>query len=114
MNIPFKLPMPDALPGANATLEQIRRFAHFNDPTAHFQRCWGDEYKKNAQSLWRQCIQSYKAGSPPGGTSEELLMCLTYDIVISPYLGVPDSNNLPFLRWLLEGIRLKLEDPTEV
>ena len=39
----------------------------------------------------------------------ELLMCLQYDIVLGPALGVPDPHKLEFLRWLAKGIRNEVE-----
>ncbi len=106
---PFKLPPADSLPGQEATLQEIIRFASTVDPTAHFRDQWGAEYTDNVSSLWGRCVQLYKAGAPASGTPEELLMCLTYDCVLGPYLGVPEPHKLSFLRWLIEGIQRGLE-----
>jgi len=108
---PLSLPSLEALPKADATLEQVIAFAHSVDPTAHFQELWREDYRTNIQSLWERCVQSYKAGVAAPAPPAELLMCLTYDVVLGPYLGVPDPHKLLFLRWLLDGVRDGLRDP---
>ena len=102
------MPSPGTLPGPAATLEEIIRFAHSVDPTAHFRDRWGADYTTNIQALWGACVESFKAGAPTAAPPDELLMCLTYDVVLGPYLGVPDPHKLPFLRWLLDGTRKSL------
>jgi hypothetical protein len=102
---PWKLPSAETVPESDAGLEQIVRFARAADPTAHFRERWGEEYATNVQTLWQRCFQSFKAGVPPGRPPDELLMCLTYDVVLGPYLGVPDPHKLAFLRWLIDGVR---------
>ncbi len=82
------------------------------DPTAYFQDRWGEEYRKNVQNLWHRCVQSYKAGVAAKGAADELLLCLTYDVILGPYLGVPDPHKLLFLRWLIDGVRQSLLGPT--
>jgi hypothetical protein len=108
---PTWLPSPEALPGADATLEQIIRFAHAADPTADFQARWGEAYKTNVQALWERCVRAYMTGVAATDAADELIMCLTYDIVLGPCLGVPDPHKLPFLRWLIDGIWQGLRGP---
>jgi hypothetical protein len=96
------------LPETDATLEQIIRFARTVDPTGHFQDRWGEEYRTNVQALWHRCVQSYKDGSATPAPPDELLMCLAYDVVLGPHLGVPHPHKLPFLRWLIDGVRQNL------
>ena len=108
-NSPWRMPSSEILPdAADATLEQIIRFAHSVDPTTHFHDRWGEEYQKNVRALWQRCVESFKAGAAAAPPPDELLMCLTYDVVLGPYLGVPDPHKLPFLRWLLDGVRKSL------
>lgn len=102
---PWKMPTPETLPGENATLEDIIRFAHSVDPTMHFRDRWGEDYPTNVRDLWERSVESFKAGAATTAMPDELLMCLTYDVVLGPYLGVPDPHKLPFLRWLLDGVR---------
>jgi hypothetical protein len=107
--VSLRLPSLESLPGADATLEQMIGLAHTVDPTAHFQQRWGEEYRARAQALWHRCVQSYKDGLTAGLPSEELLMCLAYDVTLGPYLGVPEPHKLPFLRWLVDGVRRDLQ-----
>lgn len=104
----WTMPGPEALPSADATLEQLIRFAHSVDPTTHFRIRWGEEYVTNVRALWQRSVESFKTGAATAAPPDELLMCLTYDIVLGPHLGVPDSHKLPFLRWLLDGVRRSL------
>ena len=105
---PNSVPL-STLPETNATLEQIIRFARSVDPTEHFNARWGEEYRTNVQALWHRCVQSYKAGAAAEGDPDELLMCLSYDVFLGPYLGVPDPHKLLFLRWLIDGVRRQLQ-----
>jgi hypothetical protein len=102
-------PTVGALPGADATLQQIIRFAQSADPTAEFRARWGENYQTNVKALWDRCVQSYNAGVKPQGSADELLMCLAYDIVLGPYLGVPEPHKRPFLLWLIDGVRQGLQ-----
>ena len=105
---PWRMPAPETLPSAVATLEQIIRFAHSVDPTTHFRDRWREEYQTNVRALWQRSVESFKAGAATAAPPDELLMCLTCDVVLGPYLGVPDPHKLPFLRWLLDGVRESL------
>ncbi len=107
----FMLPSLEALPGTDATLPQIIRFAQSVDPTALFRERWGENYQRNVAALWDRCVQSYKAGVTASEPPDELLMCLTYDVVLGPYLGVPEPHKLPFLLWLIDGVRRGLQRP---
>ena len=107
----FTLPTLEALPGTDATLPQIIRFAQSVDPTALFRDRWGDNYQQNVAALWDRYVQSYKAGVEAQGPADELLMCLVYDVVLGPYLGVPEPHKRPFLLWLIAGVRRGLQRP---
>lgn len=100
--------MLETVPEANATLKQIIHFANSVDPTAHFHARWDEKYTANVQALWQRCVESFKAGEVAAAPPDELLMCLTYDVVLGPYLGVPEPHKLPFLHWLLDGVRKSL------
>ena len=103
------LPAASALPGTDATLQQIIRFAQSVDPTAQFRLRWGENYQTKVRFLWDQCVQSYNAGEEPQESVDELLMCLAYDVVLGPYLGVPEPHKRPFLLWLIDGVRKGLQ-----
>ena len=102
---PLVLPSADRFPPADATREEIIRFACAVDPTPHFRARWGEHYKANVEALWRRCVESYLAGELTPRPADELLMCLAYDVIAGPCLGVPDPPKVPFLRWLIEGAR---------
>ncbi len=105
----FAPPTLETLPGTDATLPQIIRFAQSVDPTALFRERWGDDYQQNVRALWDRCVQSYKVGAEAPGPADELLMCLAYDVVLGPYLGVPEPHKRPFLLWLIDGVRRGLQ-----
>ena len=105
---PLKLPYPESLPGTDATLEESIRFARASDPTQHFRDKWGTEYASHVRALWGRSVEAYLAGAKPPGGADESLMCLAYDIVLGPYLGVPEPHKLLFLRWLIEAMRTDL------
>ena len=106
---PFRLPDPAALPPPGASLQQVIRFADAHDPTLHFRARWGSAYAGEATALWGACVAAFKAGAPPPGSAEDLLMCLAYDCVLGPYMGVPEPHKAQFLDWLLDGLRQRLE-----
>ena len=99
------VPIDDSLPARDADLRAIIRFSDSHNPLPHFQSLWGDEYRTQVAELWDRCVRAYKEReSPPSGLGE-LLMCLQYDIVLGPALGVPEPHKLPFLHWLIDQIR---------
>src|SRR5712692_9954063 len=104
-HLPLVLPPADTFPPRDASLEQVVRFASSVDPTMHFRTRWGEHYNANVAALWRRCVESYLAGNVATSPAAELLMCLAYDMILGPHLGVPDHHKLPFLRWLIEGAR---------
>lgn len=79
----WRLPPSETLPETDATLEQIIRFAHSVDPTAHFHDRWAEEYRTNAQALWHRCVQSYKAeaaaAAPDAPTAAKLALSLALE-----------------------------------
>jgi hypothetical protein len=105
----FNMPAPGALPGSDADLRDIGRFIYYHDPTAHFQKLWGPNYTENVRSLWEQLNNAFKEGEKAAVQAEELLMGMAYDWTLGPYLGVPESQKRAFLKWLLEGIRDRLQ-----
>lgn len=101
----WKVPPPEAMPGPEVTLEEIVRFSRSADPTEYFRARWGDEYKDNARAVWARCAEAYRTGAAQPGDPDELMLCLAHDLVIAPYLAVPESTQLPFLHWLIDGMR---------
>ena len=104
----FSMPTMEMLPKPEASLREVGRFLHDHDPTLYFHELWGDAYKENVQSLRQQYVNAYKDGTPATGRGADLLMCMAYDWALGPYLGVPDSQKLDFLQWLLAGVRQQL------
>ncbi len=102
------MPPAEALPRDRASLREIIHFAWAYDPTEHFLERWGENYKAKVEALWHGCVQSFLAGTPAAGEADELLLCLVYDCVLGPGLGVPESLKEGFLRWLVDGIRRAL------
>jgi len=87
------------------------RFADAYNPSPHFQKKWGENYQSNLGSLWERFVQAYKSGAVTPGSPDEMLMCFAYDIVLGPHLGVPEPHKVMFLRWLIDGIRQRFQDP---
>ncbi len=102
---PLEMPSLESLPGSTASLEELLRFTRAFDPTLHFRQRWPENYKTEVEALWHRCVQSYKAGTPASAGPDELLMCMAYDCVLGPYLGVPEPQKAQFLQWLVDGMR---------
>ena len=98
-------PTLDWLPESNASLRDLIRFADSYNPAPHFQMKWGADYQSNVSSLWQRFVQEYKRGSIATGPTDELLMCLAYDVVLGAHLGVPEPHKVAFLQWLIDGLR---------
>ena len=107
----FRMPGLESLPGLDASFRDIGRFLHDHDPTLHFHRIWGHDYQENVRSLWQRLSSAFKDGATAAGQADELLMCMAYDWVLGPHLGMPDSKKQEFLMWLLDAIRHRLEHP---
>ena len=98
------MPSHDVVPGKDATLRDFIRFSDTFNPLPHFQEQWGDDYTARVRELWEQCVRAFEDNAATEADIGELLMCLQYDIVLGPALGVPDPHKLRFLRWLTDAI----------
>jgi hypothetical protein len=105
---PWTMPSTEALPFDSAGLLEIGKFILHYDPTRHFRERWGDDYRAKIEALWNSCVAAYRDGRTPNHPADELLLCLTRDWILGPYLGVPQGEKLRFLRWLLIHVRVKL------
>ena len=103
-----KMPSQKFVPKEDATLSDFIRFSRMFNPFPHFEEIWGDEYTTKVGELWQRCVRSFKEDMMGSANVAELLMCLQYDIALGPYLGVPDTHKVRFLKWLVEGIKSKL------
>jgi hypothetical protein len=77
------------------------------------ERNGGEDYTSSVRSLWERCVQAYKNDDAAPEAVDELLMCFAYDVVLGPYLGVPEPHKLAFLHWLIDGIRRGLRRSVE-
>src|SRR5262245_18760542 len=104
---PFQLPPIDSLPPTGTSLQDMIRFVGaFEMPVIRlFQERWGQRYKQRVQACWSDSIRRFKAGGAAEGPADELLLCLAYDCILGPYLGVPEPHKLVFWEWLVEGVR---------
>ena len=104
---PFRLPESDSLPPAGTSLEGMIRFIRtFELPLIRqFRERWGEQYTQRAQAHWSECIRRFQSGAAAEGPADELLLCLVYDCVLGPHLGVPKPHKLAFWEWLVAGIR---------
>ena len=107
----LKLPPLESLQGEAAALADFAKFTRPFDPTAYFRGRWQQDYLANVRALHTRCIEAYRAGLPATAPADELLMCVAYDFILGPHLGVPEPHKLPFLLWLVSGIRTQLNDP---
>jgi len=99
----------ESLPARDAVLREIVVFAAIHDPTPDFRARWGTDYAACAMDLWGGLLRSFRKGAAlPTGNSDELLMCLSYDIAVGPYSSVPTIQTLCFHQWLLQGLRASL------
>jgi hypothetical protein len=99
------MPPLEALPAATASLEEIGRFAMLFDRTGHFRERWGERHRPNVDALWKKCVSAYRGDRSATEPADELMLCLAFDWILGPYLGVPEREKLSFLRWLLSQIR---------
>ena len=102
---PLMLPLPDELPGEDASLLEICNFIARFDPTRHFREHWGERYREEISRLWNGCAGAYRGNRKPGVAPGELLMCLAHDWRLGPRLGVVEHEKLAFLRWLIAQLR---------
>lgn len=97
-----------SLPVSNAGLAEILTFLDAHDFAAKFRKLWGDDYAKNAQTLWQHCTQAIDEGGRIDLGPDELLLCLKYESAIAPYLPRPESQRTDFYRRVLAAVREKL------
>lgn len=97
----------DELPGPQADLHDLVRFAAAHDPTPEFQAEWGAAYAARARELWESHRAVFVSGAPlPDGDSiRELLLCMNYQIAAAPYLPVSADEVKALCHWLVGGMR---------
>lgn len=97
----------DGLPGPEAGFRDLVRFAEAHDPTAEFRTRWGTEYASQARELWEKHRAAFAGGAalPSGDSSDELLLCMNYQIAVSPYMAVSPDEVTAFCLWLIGGVR---------
>lgn len=117
MNLP---PMGDTLrkaisrlPLSDASLRELIEFVRSNDPMKEFQELWGPDSNDRILELWGKSTHSFKERRPIGGTPDELLLCMAYDVTVAPYLGVPEETTHSYLHFVLKELREKLNMSNE-
>ena len=113
MSNSFRPPSAGSLPSADASVAEVLRFiGTFDMPLfEHIRQRWGAEYRDLVQARWGRGINEFSSGQPAVGPVDELLLCLAYDAAVGPYLGVPESDKLPFWLWLIDGVRRAADEP---
>ncbi len=104
---PFRLPEADALPRPDTSLEGMICFiSSFELPLIRqFRERWGERYAERVRAHWSECVRRFESGAAAEGPADELLLCLAYDCILGPCLGVPERHKLQFWAWLVAGIR---------
>jgi hypothetical protein len=84
----------------------IRFISTFEMPLVRqFRERWGEQYTQRVRAHWSECVRRFHCGAAAKGPADELLLCLAYDCVLGPYLGVPEPHKVAFWEWLVAGIR---------
>src|SRR3954469_23351917 len=84
----------------------IRFISTFELPLIRqFRDRWGEQYRERLQAHWAECVRRFRSGAAASGPADELLLCLAYECILGPYLGVPESHKREFWAWLVVGIR---------
>lgn len=97
----------ESIPDERAEWDEVFQFitSFQQHVPATFQQRWGTEYQENARALWSRLASAFRAGQPLDAAADELLLCLAYDLAVAPYIGTPQSQQLAFWQWLLDGLR---------
>ena len=111
-NGPWPLtPSLDDLPNETQPAEYLNVFSDKFNPLPYFRRTWGEDYGENIGEIWRACVESFREnGAPPLCSLEEFLLCLQYDRVLGPALGVPEPDKTPFHYWLVKRIENRIRE----
>jgi hypothetical protein len=96
------------LPKTDADLKELIAFCRQNDPSREFEKRWGSEYRERVRELWGASTYAFKSGQPTGYSPDELLMCMAYDVIVAPYIGVPEDISHSYLQTMLRELREKI------
>ena len=96
------------LPEPDADLAELVAFCRANDPSHEFEKRWRSDFRDRVRELWGASTHAFKANAPTGYSSDELLMCMAYDVTVAPYLGIPESISHAYLHAILRELREKL------
>ena len=110
----IELPPARELPPENADLREYIRFADRFNPAIHARQRfddpeWAQAYRQYVSGIWQRFTQQYKDGEPIDADPRELLLCLSYDVAVGPYLGVPESSRTAFYQQLIRAVATQLD-----
>lgn len=93
------------LPEPDAELRDLIKFCRRYDPTKDFMKAWGSEFRDRLQELWGASTLAFKEGRSTGYNSNEVLLCMVYDVTIAPYIGVPEKITHSYLHAMIRELR---------
>jgi hypothetical protein len=96
------------LPGPDASLRQLIEFCGNHDPTTEFRERWGSDFQIKARDLWADSTDAFKNQRFSSADADELLLCMAYNVAVSPHLSIPEATSHAYLHWVLRELREKL------
>lgn len=107
MSEPCENPTPNIndIPDLRESFHEVSAFINRFDQVPYFQALWSDSYYGNIEAHWEHHIQSFKDGAPPSEGWRVLVLIITFDYYLGPYVGLPGSVKKKFYQWLLDEIK---------
>lgn len=104
----IKIPTIEQLPPPNSELKHYNWFIKRFSPTPYFKNLWQVEYKSKSSTIWSTNLQPFEKHLPAKSSTEELLLCLEYGIIVAPY-SMNLERQMDFYRWIIESIKIELQ-----
>ncbi len=82
----------------------VKKLISNYDQVAYFKDLWGDNYYKNIEDSWENHISKFKNDEDITVNWRELVLVITFDYYLGPYVGLPEKVKLKFYNWIITEI----------
>jgi len=101
-------PSFEDIPSELESYHSIKRFIDKFDQLESISLSLGDNYRTHLNNNWKNAIDKFKSNQEIAYPWQELIMILSYDYYLGPYIGLPESEKIKFYTKILDHLRVEL------